>query len=112
MGDVGMFIFPADDPNLAVNSLQAMKRDCDIWLTGRGYPDVIAVRIQIGAVACGQVGPKCSERFDVYGEVVNRAAVMKGRSFAIGRTLFDLLEANSKRDFERLTEDEFVLRIK
>ena len=29
IGDAGMFVFPADDPDRAVLSLQAMKRDCD-----------------------------------------------------------------------------------
>ena len=108
MGDAGMFIFPADDPDHVVNSLQAMKRNCDIWLADRGYPDVIAVRIQLGPVACGRVGSPGDERFDVYGETVNRAAMMQGRSFAVGASLFDLLEAKSKRGFKRFNEDEFV----
>ena len=68
-----------------------------------------AVRIQLGPVACGRVGSPGDERFDVYGETVNRAAMMQGRSFAVGASLFDLLEAKSKRSFKRLNEDEFVL---
>ncbi len=36
IGDAGMFVFPADDPDRAVLSLQAMKRDCDAWLAKRG----------------------------------------------------------------------------
>ena len=112
MGDAGLFVFPASDPDHVVNSLQAMKRDLDVWLADRGYPDVIAVRVQLGPVAFGQVGPPGNERFDVYGETVNRAALMKGRSFTIGISLFDLLEAKSMRSFKRFTEDELVLRIK
>ncbi len=51
IGDAGMFVFPADDPDRAVLSLQAMKRDCDAWLVKRGYPDVMVVKVQLGPVA-------------------------------------------------------------
>ena len=109
IGDTGMFVFPADDPDRAVLSLQAMKRDCDAWLSRRGYPDVMAVKVQLGPVACGPVGPPGDERFDVYGVTVNHAAMMRGRFFALGAGLVDRLRAESRQGLTRINDDEFVV---
>ena len=108
IGDAGMFVFPADDPDRAVLSLQAMKRDCDAWLAKRGYPGVMVVKVQLGPVACGQVGPPGGERFDVYGATVNRAAMMRGRSFTLGAGLVDRLRTETRKGLTRSHNDEFV----
>ncbi len=108
IGDAGMFVFPADDPDRAVLSLKAMKRDCDAWLAERGYPDVMAVKVQLGPVACGQVGPPGDERIDVYGLTVNRAAMMRGRSFTLGASLVDRLRTETRQGLTRSYDDEFV----
>jgi class 3 adenylate cyclase len=108
IGDAGMFVFPADDPDRAVVSLQAMKRDCDAWLAKRGYPGVMVVKVQLGPVACGQVGPPGGERFDVYGATVNRAAMMRGRGFTLGGDLVDRLRTETRQGLTRLHDDEFV----
>jgi hypothetical protein len=44
--------------NARVNACQVAKR---------GYPDVMVVKVQLGPVACGQVGPPGDERLNVYG---------------------------------------------
>ena len=108
IGDTGMFVFPADDPDRAVLSLQAMKRDCDAWLAKRGYPDVMVVKVQLGPVACGQVGPPGDERLDVYGLTVNHAAMMRGRSFTLGASLVNRLRVQSRQGLSRSHDDEFV----
>ena len=109
IGDAGMFVFPADDPDQVVLSLQAMKRDCDAWLAKRSYPDVMVVKVQLGPVACGRVGPPGDERFDVYGLTVNHAAMMQGRSFTLGASLVDRLRAESRQGLTRYHDDEFVV---
>jgi class 3 adenylate cyclase len=108
IGDASLFVFPADDPDRAVSSLQAMKRDCDAWLSTRGYPGVMAVKVQLGPVACGRVGPPGDERFDVYGVTVNHAAMMRERSFTLGTSLVDRLRAESRQGLTRFHDDEFV----
>ena len=74
----------------------------------RGYPDVMVVKVQLGPVACGQVGPPGDERFDVYGLTVNHAAMMRGRSFTLGASLVDRLRAESRQGLTRSHDDEFV----
>ena len=66
------------------------------WLAKRGYPGVMVVKVQLGPVACGPVGPPSDERFDVYGLTVNRAAVMRGRSFTLGASLVDRLRTETR----------------
>jgi adenylate cyclase len=108
IGDAGMFVFPADDPDRAVLSLQAMKRDCDAWLAKRGYPGVMVVKVQLGSVACGRVGPPGNECFDVYGSTVNHAAMMRGRSFTLGASLVDRLRTETRQGLTRFHGDEFA----
>ena len=110
IGDAGLFVFSADEPDKAVLALMEMKRDCDTWLAERGYPDVMSVRVQVGPVACGSVGPTEDERLDVYGEVVNHAAMMRGRTFTISEGLVDQLTIDLQRNFVRLDGNEYVVK--
>jgi class 3 adenylate cyclase len=109
IGDAGLFVFPADNPERAVLALEEIKRDCDSWLSECGYPDIMSVTIQVGSVAVGRVGPPEDERLDVYGATVNRAAMMQGRAFSVGETLYDRLQSKSKSRFTRFNDDEFIL---
>ena len=110
IGDAGLFVFPADEPDKAVLALMGMKRDCDAWLAERGYPDVMSVKVQIGPVACGRVGPPEDERLDVYGETINDAARMRGRTFTVAGGLVDRLKIESRQNFVRFDEHEFVAK--
>ena len=110
IGDAGLFIFPADEPDRAVLALMQMKRDCDAWLAERGYPDVMSVKVQIGPVACGRVGPPEDERLDVYGETINRAATMRGRTFTVAADLVDQLKIECRQNFVKFDDDEFVVK--
>ncbi len=108
IGDAGLFVFPAEDPDRAVRALRQMKRACDAWLSERDYPDVMSVKVLMGPVACGRVGAPNDERLDVYGTTVNRAAMMGGRTFAVGTRLVDRLTLDSRRGLAQLSADEFV----
>ena len=110
IGDAGLFVFPADKPDQAVLALIALKRDCDAWLAERGYPEVMAVKVCVGPVACGNVGPPGDERLDVYGETVNQAARMKAQTFSIANGIMDQLTGPSRENFARFNDHEFVLK--
>ncbi len=110
IGDAGLFVFPAAEPDQAVLALMEMKRDCDAWLAERGYPEVMSVKVQIGPVACGRVGPPEDERLDVYGETINHAAKMRGRTFTVAVGLVDQLKIESRQNFVRFDDYEFVAK--
>ena len=110
IGDAGLFVFPADEPDRAVLELKKMKRDCDKWLAELGYPNVLSVKVQVGPVACGKVGPPEDRRLDLYGGVVNRAALMRGRTFTVAVGLFNQLSRDFRQEFVRFDEDEFVAK--
>ena len=108
IGDAGLFVFPDDDPDRVVDALREMKRDCDRWLTGMGYPDSMVVKARLGPVACGQVGAPGDERFDVYGVAVNRAADMRGRKFTLSADLVSCLKPGTQRTLAEFSDDEFI----
>ncbi len=108
IGDAGLFVFTADAPDGIVASLRQMKRDCDEWLAGRGYPGAMVVVAEFGPVACGLIGPPGDERFDVYGTTVNSAAMMRGHEFAVGAGLANLLDAKTRTEFTELEDGSLV----
>jgi len=109
IGDAGLFLFPADDPDRAVSALRALKTDIDAWLWDIGYPGVLGVMVQLGPVAFGLVGAPDDKRFDVYGETVNRAALMSRGGFVIGTAFHDRLPPATRQHFSQTSPDEFAL---
>jgi|TARA_B100000315_G_C14568967_1_gene584480 adenylate cyclase len=101
IGDAGLFIFPAGEPDKAVQALLEMKNNCDAWLKQIDYPEVMSVKVQIGPVACGYMLIEGEKRFDIYGKTVNRAAMMKGHVFALSADLFDELSENVQQNFSQ-----------
>ncbi|MBT3767405.1 MAG: adenylate/guanylate cyclase domain-containing protein [Rhodospirillaceae bacterium] len=108
IGDAGLFVYPTDDPDKAVITLRELKSDSDSWLSASGYPDIMSVKVQVGPVAFGRVGPPGDERLDVYGTTVNRAAMMQGRAFTVGEALFNRLNSDTQLGLTRFNDDEFV----
>ena len=108
IGDAGLFIFPEDNPDLALTELQSMKQDVDGWLEKLGYPEIMSIKIQLGPVAPGYIGLKEEMRFDVYGKTVNHAAMMKGWPLAISAQLHAKLTAENQSKFHQIDNGELV----
>ena len=109
IGDMGLFVFPADDPDGAVHALRNMKRDCDLWLTENGYPGAMAIRVQLGAVSCGLVGAAGREQMDLYGLAVNRAAMMRGVGIVLGSGLAEKLVDGSEIKLRQIGDGGFLV---
>jgi len=107
IGDMGLFVFSADDPDRAVNALRHMKRDCDLWLTEYGYPGTMAIRVQLGPISCGMVGAAGREQFDLYGLAVNRAAMMRGGGIVLGPGLAEKFVEGSHFKLRKIGNDGF-----
>ena len=108
IGDAGLFVFAADDPDGTVRVLKDMRRACDAWLAHRGYPGQMVVKVQLGPVAGGQVGAPGDERFDVYGSTVNHAAMMRGCNFTLSAELVAQLQPELQKRLKRFGDDEYV----
>jgi class 3 adenylate cyclase len=111
MGDAGLFAYPSADADGAVRAAIELKRDSDAWLADSGYPGAMTVKMTLGPVACGPVGAPGAERFDIYGETVNRAALLEGPGVVIAPALWARLSPGLEAMFsERRDSGAFVLK--
>ena len=99
IGDAGLFVFPPDDPDAAVEAMVEIKHRTDAWLAERNYPGAMTVKMNAGPVACGPVGAPGREHADVYGPAVNRAAMLKGRGVVITPELHARLSSRVREMF-------------
>jgi class 3 adenylate cyclase len=76
IGDGVLLTFPTFRAREAVTALQALKRDgTRLW---QRFDQGCRIQLKIGAgsVVAGQMGPPDDQRFDVYGDALNRLVKM------------------------------------
>lgn len=95
IGDAGFAVFPATAAETAVAAFLQVKSQGDAWLTGAGIESEAQVRLHVGRVAVGQV----AGRPDVYGDAVNRTAILRGGAFVVTDALLDRLGAGWRARF-------------
>ncbi len=113
IGDAGLFVFPGDtDAHIeqAVQNMQAFRRQTNQWLARETDQMDVTVQMGWGTVACGPVGVKDDKKFDVYGETVNRVALLKPRQFCITNKLHAKLSTPTGQQFQHLDDGSWELR--
>lgn len=75
IGDAGLGVFPADETGPGVDAFGRLKDDGDAWLLEHGVRCRAVVKVHVGTVVCGPVGPPGDKRFDIYGRTVNTASL-------------------------------------
>jgi class 3 adenylate cyclase len=99
IGDAGLVAF--EDCDVGVASLHQIRIDGERWLADQGWSLIISVKANFGPVTCGYVGAPTDRRLDIYGVIVNNAAMLKpgpGR-FGITAALFKKLSPESQAMF-------------
>ena len=100
IGDAGLFAFAADEPDRAVLALLGLKSNLDAWLTDIRFPGRTGIKIGLWPVACGPIGAPGQERLDIYGEVINDAAKLRGYDLIVTPALFSQLTPDLAARFE------------
>ena len=103
IGDAVLVVFPEERLQDGVLALLRLKIEGDRWLTDRDCPCRHYVKAHFGPVWCGPVGTRSSEVFDVFGEVVNTAAILHSNGFAITPQVFRKLDAATRKAFKKHT---------
>lgn len=83
MGDESLLAFDESQAASGVAALRALKATVDDWLVSRGLESELLVRVNIGKVAVGMIGPAGDQRLDIIGRVVNDTAMMKQGPFVV-----------------------------
>jgi len=103
MGDAGLFAFPAEDADVAVNAIHKMLEDGDTWLTAQGYPGRARFGIHVGPVAIGRINIQGHEGLDIFGSTVNIVGVMQSYRFTMTPAAFRSLSPEMRKKFKKHT---------
>jgi class 3 adenylate cyclase len=103
MGDAALIVYPETHVNEGVLALKALKDQGDVWLAGRNIPSRNIIKIHFGPVICGPMGTRTDKRFDVFGETVNIAALLKSNGLAMSPQVFRKLNAANRKLFKKHT---------
>ena len=87
IGDEIFVIFPESTCKDIKTVLGNIKTSLENWFSDK-IPDIqINIKAHIGDVACGVIKTMNNEWFDVYGEAVNTAALLKGSGIVLSPDL-------------------------
>jgi adenylate cyclase len=103
IGDAGLIAYPADKADQAVRHLKELKDRGDEWLQSQGANCRHVIKAHVGPVMCGPVGTKRKKRFDLFGETVMTASVLKSKGFSITSLLYERLNADTQQLFKKHT---------
>jgi len=97
MGDALLCVFPADSENKVVKCSLKLRKAFSVIVSRRGLPPDTELEIGIGSgeVATGVFGHKSLRQKDVFGEQVNRAAMIgHHRGIAITEQVYEKVKVN------------------
>ena len=72
MGDTTLLTFPTRDPRATVEALRALQTKADTFWQAVDRNSRVQVKVGIGQVVVGMLGPRGDQRLDVVGSALNR----------------------------------------
>ena len=103
IGDAGLLAYPEERVDSGVLSLSRLLEEGDAWLQRHGLPCRNVIKAHFGAVTCGPIGTRHKKDFEVYGETVNTAALLRSEGLAITPQVFRKLHKDTRRLFKKHT---------
>ena len=107
IGDATLIVFPGTDADAGVTKLLDLKKTVDSHIEKEGFDSRIVVCAHYGEATIGLLGEVPDQRLDVYGESVNRAALLERANpraeFVISPEAFRKLKATTRKLFHKYT---------
>jgi len=103
IGDAVLMAFPPESVDAGVVALKKLKDQGDEWLESRGMSCRHQIKAHFGPVTCGPFGTRTDKRFDLYGDTVMIAAVLKATGLAITPQAFRKLKPETRKLFKKHT---------
>jgi class 3 adenylate cyclase len=92
MGDGTLMLFPPDSPNAVVDRLKVLQREETDRLRLFEERCRLQVKVGIGVVEVGSLGPPDDRRTDIIGDALNRLIKAPWEDFVLSPELSDRLE--------------------
>ena len=103
IGDAGLVVYPEEHVNQGVLALRAAKEAGDAWWALQDASSQSIYKLHFGPVCCAHVGTKTNKQFDVFGNTVNTAAMLKSHGFAMTAQVFRQLTPETRKLFKKHT---------
>jgi adenylate cyclase len=111
MGDAMLLVFPADEASQAVTALRELKTAGDLWLKQRDVPCQHLIKIHLGPLLIGPIGPLGQERLDVYGKTVNICATLESGPLVMTPQVFRALNSEVRKNYKKHTPPVTYIRV-
>ncbi len=104
IGDAGLFAFPADLADQAVEAAFKLQEVGDPWLARENYKGRVRTVMHIGPVAIGRIGARGREQLDIIGKTVNIVGARRiDGTLAVTPELFRKLSSAGRQHFKKHT---------
>jgi class 3 adenylate cyclase len=103
IGDAGLVAYPADRADAAVQHIKELKDQGDAWLKSEGAECRHIIKAHVGPTMCGHIGTTREKRFDVFGDTVMTAALLRSDGCAITPQLFRKLSPETRKMLKKHT---------
>ncbi len=87
IGDTVMMTYTKERAKEGVRALEELKDSVDQWLQAMNLKAKLSITADIGPVAYGKLGTSNDKRFDVFGQTVNNASMMRGEGLILSAEL-------------------------
>lgn len=92
MGDSMLIVFDENFVKEGVDSLKELQSQIDKFLLNFGKDLTLSIKANFGEVACGEIGTETDKRFDVFGNTVNKAALLTDGDFVLSEDLKNFIK--------------------
>ena len=104
IGDAGLFAFPGDQADIAVEAVKELQSVGDPWLASENYTGRARTVMHAGIAAIGLIGGPGREQIDIIGKTVNIVGAMRTEGyFAITPAVFRKLSSSGRQLFKKHT---------
>jgi len=103
IGDAALITFEENDIDKGIIALKRLKTEIDSYNQKMKYESQLIIKAHFGQVICGMIGTKNKKNYDIFGNVVNIAAMLPSNGYSISAEAFKKLQPETRKLFKKHT---------
>ena len=103
IGDAALITFDENGIDKGIVALKRLKNEIDSYNQKMKYESQLIIKAHFGQVICGMVGIKNKKNYDIFGNVVNIAAMLPSNGYSISVEVFRKLKPDTRKLFKKHT---------
>ena len=103
IGDAALITFEENDIDKGIIALKKLKTEIDSYNQKAKYESQLIIKAHFGQIICGMAGTKNRKNYDIFGNVVNIAAMLPSNGYTISVEVFRKLKPETRKLFIKHT---------